>query len=556
MRWLVLPLCLMLFVLGCPSEEGDDDSSEAGDDDDATAGDDDDSAPGDDDDTTGPSVCAETGLDPREFIEASDDEALYAVAADFTVPTRGGAWTLSENFNGCDTFLFISDSPQQAQGWPTALWDRDVDTFLNNLPTNVQVFFASDSWNGSTREEALDGVEAEVEAALAGMSTEDGNHWRSRIHYVTEASDLLDGWIGEVMGRPGWGVGIDGFQRIRYIGSYADWERYSQSAGWFEPNLAMAANEAVYYNFESIRGARLDEQSATVVPVFSGDVLSDPNWAGTRHHADVTLPDAATMATFDSMELDLYLGCEGDGEYGDCPAWDYLVYMYLCDAADPDSCGTEFGRWITTYHREGRWVHDVSGLLPLIADGGERRFAFYTQQPYEVELSIRLFDSAKPERPEEATYLFSGGSFNDTYNDNYEPVTVAIPSDAVKVELATVITGHGGADPGNCAEFCNTTHHFDVNGIEVMRDFPEASTSTDCMDKVAEGTVPNQYGTWWYGRSGWCPGKEVQLVMQDITAHVPPGEDTTVDYEGYYNGAPYPSSGASIVLSSWVVVSR
>ena len=119
-----------------------------------------------------------------------------------------------------------------------------------------------------------------------------------------------------------------------------------------------------------------------------------------------------------------------------------------------------------------------------------------------------------------------------------------------------MITGHGGADPGNCAEFCNTTHHFDVNGNEVMRDFPEAGASTDCMDKVAEGTVPNQYGTWWYGRSGWCPGKEVQLVMQDITAHVTPGEDAVVDYEGYYNGAPYPSGGANIVMSSWVVVSR
>ena len=84
----------------------------------------------------------------------------------------------------------------------------------------------------------------------------------------------------------------------------------------------------------------------------------------------------------------------------------------------------------------------------------------------------------------------------------------------------------------------------------------EAGDSTDCMDKVSEGTVPNQYGTWWYGRSGWCPGKEVQLVMQDITEYVTPGEDAVVDYEGYYNGAPYPSSGANIVMSSWVVVSR
>src|SRR5207302_4969362 len=37
---------------------------------------------------------------------------------------------------------------------------------------------------------------------------------------------------------------------------------------------------------------------------------------------------------------------------------------------------SEIGRWITTYHREGRWVTDASGMLALLHSGGMRRFRF------------------------------------------------------------------------------------------------------------------------------------------------------------------------------------
>ena len=52
--------------------------------------------------------------------------------------------------------------------------------------------------------------------------------------------------VAGIMLNPGWGAGIDRFQRVRYIGSYADYSRYDSGRGWFAPNLSMAANEAVY----------------------------------------------------------------------------------------------------------------------------------------------------------------------------------------------------------------------------------------------------------------------------------------------------------------------
>lgn len=535
-------------TIGADDDTSDDDDSI---DDDATDDDD------DDDDTVPPDnfTCSKAGLEERSFDDATPGTDLYDIAADFTVNTTVGQWNFKEKWTGCETYLFIPDKPQSMQSptWAEPLWSRDISTFLPKLPVNTHVFFVSTSSLELTREEALADVKELADEYITGLSQDDQDRWYHRIHYVTDAAKDMEGWLGEVVGRK-WGLGIDRFQKIRYIGAYADPLRYSSSNGWFESNISMAANEPIYYNFEAERQAEMDSADATVISVFDQEVIEDPGWAGVRGSADITFPDATTMADFDTMEFDLYLDCVGDGEVGSCPAWDYLVYLYLCHEGDPETCDTEFGRWITTYHREGRWVHDVSGFLPLIASGGERRLEFYTTQKYEVSLNIRLSTKAKAAKPVETMPLFFASSFGLDYNDLFDPQDIFIPQDATKVEIATVISGHGGASPGNCAEFCNTTHHFFVNGNENIREFTEAGTTYDCMDKTNQGTVPNQFGTWWYGRSGWCPGLEVPLVPIDVTSQVVLNDDNTFDYEGYYLGAPYTGSGASIRLQSWVVI--
>ena len=501
-----------------------------------------------------PTVCQTLGLSSRPFAVAEVFPGLNDTAPDFTAPTTAGDWTLSEDWTGCDVFLIIQDEPRQIVDPPVPLWERDVDALLAISPRNVHYLFVSTEPAEDARLEALEALETRAQAALAGMSAEDAAWWAGRIHYVTAQPAEFPGWPAIPLVDPGWGLGIDRFQRVRYIGYYGDPRR--TSTGDFAPNLSMAAGEALYYNFEAERQDRLDAEDAVVIPVFEGEVLSDPGWTGERGYARVTLPDAADMAAFDGLELDLTLACEGDGEYGDCPAWDYIATLYLCDEADPDTCDVEMGRWITTYHREGRWVHDVSGLLPLIAGGGERRLAFYTQQPYEVRLDLRLSTLGREVRPVESVFLFAGGAFDATYNDLFAPITVPIPSEAARVELATVISGHGQVMPENCAEFCVTTHTFTVNGTENVLSLSNAGTIDGCMRRVGEaGNVPNQYGTWWYGRSGWCPGLEVPMVMTDVTDQVTPGTDAVIEYQGFYDGAPYPRGGASIVMSSWLVVS-
>ncbi len=496
------------------------------------------------------------GLRMREFQQATQDDSLFALAANTTIPTLAGDYILQDHWDGCDVMLFINDEPPQARSsdWGKSLWERDVAELFARAPANTIFFFGSDEADAADRDANLSMLQAEVLDAFRDMTEEEQAWWEPRIHYIDGRYRDVYGWVGDVIKSPGWGAVLDRTQHIRYIGSYADSERYSSSAGWFEPNLSMAANEAVHANYLAALAQHREDDGATVVTLWEKELISDTSWAGERGSVSVALPDPDTMAGFDTLELDMTMDCNGSGEYGTCPPWDYLVYLYLCDEGQTEGCGTEFGRWITTYHRQAEWMHDVSDLLPLIAGGGMRTFEFYTTQEYEISLSLRLSNQGKPTRPVSTRFLFSGGAFDADYNDAYKPIDVDIPATATKVELATVISGHGQVSPGTCAEFCPTEHHFYVNGTDNVQVLDNAGTDSGCMDMVEQGVVPNQYGTWWYGRSGWCPGWLVPMVVTDVTDQVTPGTTATFDYEGFRDGQPYESGGANIVMSSFVVV--
>ena len=141
------------------------------------------------------------------------------------------------------------------------------------------------------------------------------------------------------------------------------------------------------------------------------------------------------------------------------------------------------------------------------------------------------------------------------YNSNHPAIQVDIPADAEKVELGTVFSGHGQVSPGNCGEFCELQNWFSINGVSKLVSYPDAGSERGCMYTAEQGTVPNQYGTWWYGRDGWCPGREVPMELRDISAEVQPGALNTFGYEAYYNGGDHPG-GANIVLSAWLIVSK
>jgi hypothetical protein len=327
--------------------------------------------------------------------------------------------------------------------------------------------------------------------------------------------------------------GIDRYQRLREFG--LNYFPYMDTGiGFNHP-----AMEAGYYNWEWQSQERLAGRADRVIPIFQHEDASDPGWSGKRSVADVTLPDAAEMATYDTAELELSMSCP-DHRDRNCPPWDYLVYLYLCDAGNPDKCDFELGRWVTTYAREGHWVTDISPFLGQLRSGGPRRFGFWTVQRYFLDLNLRLSNQRKNAAAQEIIPLFTGGDFNADYNKKYQPLTIQIPADVKQVQLVAVISGHGGGtDMDNCAEFCNHTHDFKVNGVDFIKGYPEAGTDFGCANQVGTGVPPNQYGTWMYGRGGWCPGLEVEPWVKDVTAAVNIGGANVIEYRAGLDGKDY-----------------
>jgi hypothetical protein len=475
--------------------------------------------------------CASLGLPVTPWLPGGEGWSPRSLAGDITLSTTRGPFVWSEERAGCEVLLVLPDQPAQESTW---LWSAQaVEQLADALPPHVVLVVGS-----------LTGDAAFVDDVTGWLQSTDLG---DRAWVVDEPLVDAAGWLGQAMAATPWGFGVDRRQQVRYVGSFAHVEQYDEGIGWWAGRLDMAAHEVPHWDFEADRQARLDAEVGVLeVDLFTGEVVDDPSWAGQRGEVTVSLPD--DLSAFDTLSADLHLGCGGEGELGYCPAWDYLVYLYVC-AEGESTCSTELGRWISAYHREGRWVHDLTPLLPLLT-GGETTFQFYSQQPYTVDLSLR-FGTAK-ERPVATVPLFRGGELGPDLNDQ-PSVVVDVPATVSRVELATVISGHGQVGLATCAEFCELEHRFGFDGEWVELSYPLAGTERGCEDAVGDGTVPNQFGTWWFGRNGWCPGKEVPVERTDVTHLVSPGSSTTVDFEVLRNGVEVTLGGARAEVESWLV---
>lgn len=507
--------------------------------------------------------CSRLGLSERAF-DPTEPAARHRrePAGDFSVNLRDGSkWTLSEHWTGCDTYVFLPHSWAISALDDANWWTTGVDELIARSPANVHYFFTIYSNSTSKTEEYGALAETEIALALGGLDEADQAWWLEHLHVVAEPLNDISGLVGDMSdsGAGGIGWGVDRFQQIRTLGYPPDVEAYDSalnSAGhWpYEMALYSMAAEAVYWNFEAERQERLDAVDATIVPIFGGAVESE------YVDGPVTLPDAATMAGFDTLELDVLMTCPDpdDIELNNCGAWDYLAYLWLYD--DADETWLEMGRFITTYHRESRWVVDASHALAWLQDGGERTVRYqwapsWNVQPTGITVDLRLSNQGKGHAPVEIHPLFSGGGYSTTFNDDRPPVDVAIPADAVSVALVSIATGHG-ADTYSCAEFCDQTHTYAI-GDESWADVQDApGEEAGCRDSVDSGTVPNQAGTWWYGRAGWCPGRRVDPFVVDVTDHVTPGTTATVSYEATVADRPPADSTGNVELRSWLVIRK
>ena len=285
----------------------------------------------------------------------------------------------------------------------------------------------------------------------------------------------------------------------------------------------------------------------------SGDVLRISILERERMPGSITrswtLEQAALIrdGLYDELEVELRLDCV-DHLDENCPPWDHELNLFVCTAGrskDPTDCGHSddtIARWITAYGREGHWLTHAPAAIPLLTES-ESTLRLATWQEYTVTLVFWFRRARAGLAPQARMPLWSGGIFDLNYNAIREPMYFKVPPRSTKVVLTTLITGHGwGVDEANCAEFCNHVHHFTVNGIsshQLVKDNAVASTNDGCQAQVLSGVVPNQFGTWPFGRAGWCPGKDVPWWEVDITEWTVAGEQNTIAYQALFNGSDY-----------------
>ncbi|KAM7427339.1 hypothetical protein ABFA07_021507 [Porites harrisoni] len=345
-----------------------------------------------------------------------------------------------------------------------------------------------------------------------------------------------------------------------------------QETGWFlYPSMRFLAYQAQWFNYKTNLLKNLTTRDAVVINVFNHTVMQGEKGV----IATVEIPSIDDLQRYEHVELDFSLSCPGSTD-DPCAHWDHTVQLYVCCNSASKLCGLELGRWITPFRRRiGRWLTPVKPLIPLLqtTDPSSKNKCVFTLKtaPWAMawvpSLNIRLVGKVQVLRhyttyhsmekslaPFQIVPLFRGGTFDKHYNSKYSPFPFVPPSETERVKLVAVITGHG-SDNNNCAEFCVTSHHFIVNKEHnYTRVFSNAGTAMGCADRVPEGVVPNEHGTWLYGRDGWCDGQEVIPWVVDITSALKPSNNT-IRYFGWFNNTdPNPTRDpGEIIMYSYLV---
>ncbi|GCC23001.1 hypothetical protein chiPu_0001392 [Chiloscyllium punctatum] len=337
-----------------------------------------------------------------------------------------------------------------------------------------------------------------------------------------------------------------------------DKEGKLSESGWFlYPSFNFIVWQAQWFIYMKILNTKL-QRPATIKNVFNDTVMQGDKGAV----ATVELPE--DLYSYDHLELDASLSCPGTKDET-CPHWDHTVQLYVCCMHSSSFCNLELGRWITPFRRRiGRWLTDVSPLLPLI-NTKQCTFTMKTApwaMPWKPSLNLRFSKRSQSSsgyrsslHPFKLLQLFTGGIFDKNYNKKYHPIKFVVPSSTKKVELYAVITGHG-SDENGCGEFCVTSHHFVINGIfNNTRTFDDAGMPLGCANQVLNGVVPNEHGTWLYGRNGWCDGQDVAPWRKDVTKQVNMAGTNSIIYFGWFKGKdPNPKKNpGEITMYSYLV---
>ena len=446
-------------------------------------------------------------------------------------------WDFQTEWDGEDNYMFIHYDPSNTNSvnmWsdncPANICSNGSDrlTLLEKSNLNTHYFFLS---SGADAERDITLIQEFFKNTIEqNMSPEMQEHWKKHLHFVPTPVSELDNWIEQrIVGT--YAFSIDRFQRIKQSGYLGN------PAGFTGFYMNFLAHEVTYQDYEW-NALNEDENTYDEVSVFERELYTG-GWAATIEKI-VEFPALDQLNNYSGMSIELLRGCpDANGNYSDqgCDDYDRKARMFICDE-DGSNCH-EAARWITPFDRQPHHLTDISPFISMLKPGGNKLIKFQESGwPNSLlTMNFRFYHGEDLlDTPQSFQPMWVGTiPFNPEFDDNTPPMVFEVPENATKVEFVSYITGHGwGCDGFNCAEFCNSKHMFSVNGgvYEFENDHPEANDNTHCMEleTIIEGVVPNQWGTWGYGRAGWCPGQDVHPVITDITDYISMGDENVMQY--------------------------
>ena len=358
-----------------------------------------------------------------------------------------------------------------------------------------------------------DGVS--IAAALSSLSSSSTSSKSLSLSFTTDAA------LGQF-------VAIDGTGKLAEIG----WEKFDtmQMLGW----------QAQWFEYQMKRIA-LTKIPAFVVPVF------DAVMTGTTQ--SITMPPSFLLSQFNTIELDFSLECPAGNMEEECSVWDRIVSVTA--QCDNDIASFEVGRWINAFQRQGHWLTKTSILS---SDLGNKNcnFTFNVglNNPWRASLNIRYSNVLKDRSFDTSmvpiVYLNPSESFtSNAYNIN-KTFSFTTSKTTSRIELVSLITGHSGC------EFVSTSHTFVINQGKTKNNYStsdpsyydrymNAGTNYGCANQIVNGATPNEHGTWYFGRNGWCNGQDVKPLIWDITSDINIGGSNELKYQALA----YPINGGN-----------
>lgn len=521
----------------------------------------------------GGTVCEDLEL-PRAPMREGTGVQVGEVAGDFTVNTNVGPWHFAEQWSGCESHVFFTYFADRG-GLGNSLFSTLAGGALLRSPRNVHFFFSSTEEDTDARITRADDLATQLETAFEAASTseEDRAFWRARFHFVIDRATEIEGspadYLNEYLrfaATPEANVdlGERGVAGMMYpfvfgIDREQEWDSgddLSPSVG-MRPTFTMGQFLPRFYNYRwNLEHRLMDEaDEKTIVPLLDHETTTGRVFTRT-----VTLPSATEMAAFDELEMDIEIDCRERNMFA-CSEWDRIASVHLC--LDGEACTErrEITRWITPYWRRGRqhYAIDASPFLGLMREGGSQTFFVELGPEWEratewiAHVALRFGTNGSTPRATGAVRAFTGGAFDANYNMR-EPFAFTVPAGATRVELVTILSGHGQTPIDNCAEWCDHRHTFSVGGTAVptlMHAGATIGSARGCAEAADRGVIPGQGGNWAPTRAYWCPGEPVNAVRTDITSLVTPGTETTLEYAATFQTIQ--PRGGDIALSAYVV---